>query len=32
VMAGDWICSDETCRYHNFARRNTCGKCGKPNR
>ena len=31
--AGDWKCTNEACRYHNFAKNIVCLKCGvaKPN-
>jgi len=28
MMFGDWMCG--SCDQHNFARRDTCYKCGKP--
>ncbi|KAJ3096598.1 hypothetical protein HDU97_005750 [Phlyctochytrium planicorne] len=27
-MPGDWICPNQKCAYHNFARRVTCVHCG----
>ncbi|KAJ3334200.1 hypothetical protein HDU76_006572 [Blyttiomyces sp. JEL0837] len=28
IKAGDWICANPVCKYHNFAKRETCAMCG----
>jgi hypothetical protein len=31
MKPGDWLCGNEMCGYHNFAKRTHCAKCGMPN-
>ncbi|KAF7722456.1 hypothetical protein EC973_003121 [Apophysomyces ossiformis] len=31
MKPGDWICRNESCGFHNFAKRTHCGKCGMVN-
>jgi RNA-binding protein FUS len=28
MKAGDWMCPNAQCGYHNFAKRTTCARCG----
>eukprot|EP00462_Mataza_sp_D1_P020298 CAMPEP_0175141300 /NCGR_PEP_ID=MMETSP0087-20121206/12031_1 /TAXON_ID=136419 /ORGANISM="Unknown Unknown, Strain D1" /LENGTH=333 /DNA_ID=CAMNT_0016424705 /DNA_START=71 /DNA_END=1072 /DNA_ORIENTATION=+ len=30
LRPGDWLCSDESCKGHNFAKRTECYRCGAP--
>ncbi|KAJ3294325.1 hypothetical protein HDU79_011198 [Rhizoclosmatium sp. JEL0117] len=32
LKPGDWICPNQTCRFHNFARRTSCVACGTSDR
>jgi hypothetical protein len=30
IKSGDWICTNDDCKYNNFGTRIVCFKCGKP--